>query len=225
MQTESRRIAVGDNFSISSKWIIPEKYERSRTALILAPGAGAGMEHEFIVDFQRRLSGLGLLTVSFNFPYKEQGRKFPDRPKVLEETYTTVMETVRQDSRSPEKLFIGGKSLGGRIASHLVAEGECVAGLLFLGYPLHPIGRTETIRTKHWPQLHCPVLFVQGSKDRLCEFPILERELPKIPGETTLHLVERGNHSLDISEKLKVRDEIRTGICLRILSWMQEAGN
>jgi predicted alpha/beta-hydrolase family hydrolase len=225
MQTESRKIAIGDNSSISSKWIVPEEYERSRTALILAHGTGAGMEHEFIVDFQKRLSGLGLLTVSFNFPYKEQGRRFPDRPEVLEGTYTAVIEAVRQDSLSPKNLFIGGKSLGGRIASHLVAKGERVAGLLFLGYPLHPIGRPETIRTKHWPQLHCPVLFIQGSKDRLCEFPVLERELPRIPGETTLHLIERGNHSLDISKKLKVRDQTRTGICLHILSWMQEAEN
>ncbi len=225
MQTESRKIAIGDNFSISSRWIIPEEYKRSRTALILAHGSGSDMEHEFIVDFQRRLSELGFLTISFNFPYKERGRKFPDRPEVLEKTYTALMEIVRQDSLSPEKLFIGGKSLGGRIASHLVAAGEKVTGLFFLGYPLHPMGRTETIRTNHWPQLNCPVLFVQGSKDRLCEFPLLEQELPKIPGKTTLHLVKRGNHSLDTSTRSKIRDETRTEICLRILRWIQEVEN
>jgi predicted alpha/beta-hydrolase family hydrolase len=165
--------------------------------VVLAPGAGAPQTHPFLVDVAQRLAARGLDVVTFDFLYMRAGRKLPDRAPVLEATWRAALAAVRAEL-GVRSVFIGGKSMGGRIASHLAAAAEPdLRGLVFFGYPLHPIGKPDVFRDAHLPQIACPMLFVQGSRDALGdgrEITALVRRLP----QATLHLVEDGDHSLTV---------------------------
>jgi predicted alpha/beta-hydrolase family hydrolase len=141
--------------------------------------------------------------VTFNFLYTERKRRMVDRPPVLEATWRAVVEAVRARADvAHERLFAGGKSMGGRIATQVAArEGAAwpIAGLVLLGYPLHPPGRPEARRDAHLPDVRVPMLFVQGERDAFGTRdelgPIVERLKAKLPG-TRLYVVEGGDHSL-----------------------------
>lgn len=169
----------------------------SETVVVLAPGAGADMRAEFMEVFAKGLAAHGLCVVRFNFAYAEQGRKSPDRQPVLEETYRAVVDHIRA-TLSPATLVLGGKSMGGRIASHIAASGADVDGLVFLGYPLHPPGRPERLRDAHLYEISAPMLFVEGTRDPFCPLDTLEKVRAKITAPTTLHVVDDGDHSLKV---------------------------
>jgi predicted alpha/beta-hydrolase family hydrolase len=166
------------------------------STILLAPGAGADMRHEFMQFFAERLAAAGHTVVRFNFAYAERGRRAPDKQPVLEETYRAVVDHVRE-SLKPRKLVIGGKSMGGRIASHVAAT-RAVDGLVFLGYPLHPPGRPERIRDAHLYELTTPMLFVEGTRDPFCPLPTLERVRAQLTAPNELFVVEDGDHSLKV---------------------------
>ena len=137
----------------------------ARATLIVAHGAGAGQHSPFIVSFAHGLSGRGLDVVTFNFPYTEQHRRVPDRRPVLDACYVAVIHSVHQHFGSARAaLFIGGKSMGGRIATHVAAADPAlpVAGLVLLGYPLHPPGKPTERRDAHLRDIRRPVLIVQA---------------------------------------------------------------
>ena len=141
---------------------------RHPATLILAHGAGAPQQHPFMVSFARALSERGLDVVTFNFLYTEQRRKVPDRMPQLVACYRAVIEAARAELPSArERLFIGGKSMGGRAATHVAADDAALtlAGIVLLGYPLHPPGRPDQLRDAHLPDVRRPMLFVQGSRD------------------------------------------------------------
>ena len=143
----------------------------ARATLILGHGAGAGQRSAFMVDFAHALSALGVDIVTFNFLYTEQGRKIPDRAPVLEACYRAVIAAARANIDSARRaLFIGGKSMGGRVAS-LVAdalhEQGLIAGCVGLGYPFHPPKSAQTLRVAHLATLRCPTLIIQGTRDAL----------------------------------------------------------
>lgn len=167
--------------------------------LILAHGAGAGHDSPFMVAFATGLAGRGIETCTFNFPYMEQGRRAGDRPEVLEACWLLVAATLRQ-AIGARPLFIGGKSMGGRMASRIAARPESepldLRGLVFLGYPLHPPGRPRQLRVEHWPALTRPALFVQGERDPFGTPDELREHLPSYGGRATLLAVEGGDHSL-----------------------------
>ncbi len=172
--------------------------------LILGHGAGAGQRSAFMVDFARALSALGLDVVTFNFLYTEQRRRIPDRAPALEACYRAVVDVVRQHVASAARhLFIGGKSMGGRIATHIAAADPNlpIAGLVLLGYPLHPPGRPDQKRDKHLPSIRRPMLIVQGSRDAFglpSELqPIVERLTPP----PILEVVRDGDHSFKLPRK------------------------
>jgi len=169
----------------------------SPPAVILAHGAGTDMYHPFLGAMQRGLADAGYVSVTFNFPYTEAGRRLPDRRPVLEECYRTVLDAVARDL-APPWIAIGGKSLGGRIASHLTAGGAAgdapVRGLLLLGYPLHPAGRPAQLRAEHLAAIRVPMLFVQGTRDALCDLALLRPVLARL-ARATLHTIEAGDHS------------------------------
>ena len=182
----------------------------SKPALILAHGAGAGQRHPFIVDFASALSDRGLDVITFNFLYTEQRRRIPDRGPALEACYLAVVECVRREVASARRaLFIGGKSMGGRIATQIAAGSRDlpVAGLVLLGYPLHPPNQFDKLRDAHLPDVRRPMLFVQGSRDPFGTPRELEPVLERISPSPTLKVVEGGDHSFKVSGRSRAAEQ------------------
>lgn len=219
--SQRQSIQIQQDLSISSIWTRPAS-EPVTAAVILAHGAGAGMDHEFMVQMHEGLASRGIACVRFNFPYVERGRKAPDRSPLLEKTLRTVTAAVR-DRWRPDDLFIGGKSMGGRMASHLAAQGEPVTGLFLLGYPLHPPGKLDRLRREHLTDIRCPTLFIQGSRDNLCKLDLLRPELEKMPAAVKLVVIEGGNHSFQVPARLKKsKTDIRRQILDTLAEWIQD---
>ncbi|MGH2750523.1 MAG: alpha/beta hydrolase family protein [Actinomycetota bacterium] len=164
---------------------------------MLAHGAGADMNHEYMGYFAEHLSSKDLAVARFNFRYADEGRRAPDKQPVLEETYRKAIEQVLTE-RSPERLFIGGKSMGGRIGSHLVASGAGADGLVYLGYPLHPPGRPDRLRDEHLATIEIPQLFVEGTRDPFCPLDTLAEVIAKRRLKADVVVIEDGDHSLKV---------------------------
>jgi predicted alpha/beta-hydrolase family hydrolase len=131
--------------------------------VVVAPGAGAGMDHPFLVGFTRGLARLGLASLRFNFLYREAGRRVPDRPPKAIAAWLAAREAAERWGNGP--VWAAGKSFGGRMASMAVADGMDAAGLVYLGYPLHPVGRPDKVRDVHLSRIRIPQLFLSGTRD------------------------------------------------------------
>jgi len=153
------------------------------------------MHTPFIRYFHTELAKRGFLTVRFNFPYMEARRRVPDRREVLEESYRAIVERAKNGNHKQDRLFIGGKSMGGRIASQIAANGVDMNGLFFLGYPLHPIGKTDQLRDEHLYKIKKPMLFVSGTRDSFARRDLLEKVVSKIGSNAQIHWIENGDHS------------------------------
>ena len=197
--------------------------------LILGHGAGAGQRSTFMVNTARTLAALGVDVVTFNFLYIEQKRRIPDRPAALESCYRAVVYAVRGHVESAQaRLFIGGKSMGGRIATQVAAADPDlpVTGLVLLGYPLHPPGRPEQRRDKHLPAIGRPMLFVQGSRDAFGTPAELSPVLESLDRKATLHVVNGGDHSFKVSrtdpaaQAATMDDVART-----VVEWIQQTSS
>ena len=165
--------------------------------IVFAHGAGAGQRHPFIVNVARHIAARGIEVVTFDFPYMHRGRKAPDSPAVLEQSFRRVIHAAREVNEADEHpVFIGGKSMGGRIATHLAAQGDPIAGVFALGYPLHPPGKPEQLRSAHLPRVAVPVLIVQGERDTFGTPAELKPVLAAMTAPVTLETVSRGDHSL-----------------------------
>jgi predicted alpha/beta-hydrolase family hydrolase len=175
----------------------PDPAGGSRVAVILAHGAGNDMNNPLLVAVHEGLADAGALAVRFNFPYKERGGRAPDRAPVLERCFRSVVDQIQAEYH-PTHLFIGGKSLGGRMASHLAADGLAIDGLLFLGYPLHPPGKLDRLRTAHLSRITAPMLFFAGTRDPLCNLDLLRSSLAPLVAPTTLHVIQDGDHSFNV---------------------------
>ena len=169
-------------------------------AMVVAHGAGAGMDHPFIAGFCRALADEGVSALRFNFPYIEAGRRSPDRPANAIATFRAAVDaaTARTVDRP---VFGGGKSYGGRMASMAAAEGAPVAGLVFLGYPLHAPGKTDQVRDEHLYGLEIPMLFLQGTKDPFADPEVLAGVLAKLGARATHVPFEGAGHSFERSRK------------------------
>jgi predicted alpha/beta-hydrolase family hydrolase len=171
---------------------------------VLGHGAGAGQHSAFMVRIASDIAALGVDVVTFDFPYVAAKRKIPDRGPVLEAAYRAVIETVRREIASARAgLLVGGKSMGGRIATQVAAADPAlpIAGLILLGYPLHPPGRPETLRAAHLPAIGRPMLFIQGSRDTFGKPDELAPILARLVPPPTLHVVEGGDHSLKLARR------------------------
>jgi len=195
--------------------------------LVLAPGAGASQTSSFMVRFAASLAARGIDTVTFNFVFMEQGRRVPDRNDKLESCYRAVIEAVRSgrfhDDARHRKLVIGGKSMGGRIASQVAASGqEGIAGLVFLGYPLHPPGRPDKLRAKHLPDIRAPMLFVQGSHDAFGAPEELQAVMGELNVAADLFVVEGGDHSFKVPKRSTVpQDQVYEFVLDEIVRWLR----
>ena len=165
------------------------------TAVILAHGAGAGMNTPFMMFFHNELASRGFLTVKFDFEYMEQKRKVPDPQPKLRARYRQVIEEVDR-THKPKRIIVGGKSMGGRVASYIAGDISVVNGLVFLGYPLHPPGKLDQLRDQHLYGLERPMLFISGTKDTFAERRLLEDVVRRTGERATLVWIQGGDHSL-----------------------------
>jgi len=203
---------------------------RLSVTIILGHGAGADQLSGFMKLFARGLSDRGLDVMTFNFVYTEQGRGVPDQKAKLESCFRAVIEAAQSQKKvKGNKLVIGGKSMGGRIASQVVAAAseqndplaKEIAGLVFLGYPLHPPGNPAKLRTEHLPQIKMPMLFVQGTRDSLGstdEIAPIVKEL-KLPAE--IYVIEGGDHSFKAPKKFgRTQEEVFSAAMDAIVAWV-----
>jgi len=202
---------------------------RRPSTLMLAHGAGAPQQHPFMIGFARALSERGLDVLTFNFLYTEQRRKIPDRMPQLITCYRAAIDAARGEVASArERLFIGGKSMGGRAATHVAAEDTAltVAGIVLLGYPLHPPGRPGQLRDAHLPSVGRPMLFVQGTRDTFGTPSELKPILASLSPLPTLHHVEGGDHSFKIAGRdARTRQAaVYAEVQDTIVEWIQHAG-
>jgi predicted alpha/beta-hydrolase family hydrolase len=185
--------------TVSAAWHHPSQ---GATYLMLGHGAGGNLHTPGLAEFAEALTAHGIGTVRFNFPYSEAKRKAPDPRVTLEACYRGVANVVAvQIAMRPAahagRLFLGGRSMGGRIASQVVAEGYPAAGLVFLSYPLHPPGKPDQLRDAHLPKIGVPMLFIQGSRDAFAQPDLLEATLRRLP-TATLHVLDGGDHGLKV---------------------------
>ena len=182
----------------------PARRPKVEATLVLAHGAGAPQQSAFMVGFARGLAERGVDVLTFNFLYMQQRRRVPDRTPALEASYREAIGTARDQFRRTA-VFIGGKSMGGRIATHLAAADDAttlgIAGVVLLGYPLHPPGKPAQVRSAHLPRIHVPMLFVQGERDPFGTPDELRPILDTIPAHVTLHVVSGGDHSLALPKR------------------------
>jgi predicted alpha/beta-hydrolase family hydrolase len=166
--------------------------------VILGHGAGADMHSDFMSVMAEGIASTGARAVRFNFLYTEARKKAPDRQAVLEQTFTEVADFVVSELGA-KKLFLGGKSMGGRMASYVVSSGAVEAdGLIFLGYPLHPPGKPERLRADHLAQIKQPMLFVEGTRDPFCPLDTLRGVVKKLKSAVEIAVIEDGDHSLKV---------------------------
>lgn len=222
---EPLKVAVGDGSQVSAVLARPAA-GNPQAAIILAHGAGNDMTSPFMCAMHERLAARGFLTVKFNFPYKERGGKAPDPSRTLQACYRAVLDAVRHHLAPGLPVVIGGKSMGGRMASHLAAEGAAIDGLLLLGYPLHPAGRPEQLRTTHLEQITVPMLFFAGTRDPLCQLGLLRTALASMethhPGLATLHIIDGGDHSFAVLKSLRrSKEEVMDEFASVSALWVQ----
>lgn len=189
--------------SVSAAYCRPEG---PLATVVVAHGAGAGMDHPFLTGFTTALNERGLATLRFNFPYMQAGKKFPDRPPIALETWRAAM-AVAAARASGIPVFAAGKSFGGRMASMAVAEGMPAAGLIFLGYPLHAPGKPEKLRDEHLYGIDRPMLFLQGTRDPFAKPGELEPVVERIGSSATLRWFEGGDHSFKVARSKRTPAE------------------
>lgn len=164
-------------------------------ALLLTPGAGSDRNHASLVAIEEAVAPLP--TARVDFPYRREGRKAPDRaPKLIACVNEEAVALAGRTGVDPGSLVLGGRSMGGRMCSLAVAEGLPAAGLVLIGYPLHPPGRPERLRVEHFPRLDLPCLFVSGTKDPFGSPAEFEEHLAAIPGPVSVEWVEGRRHDL-----------------------------
>jgi len=203
--TNEERIRIEiDGGSVSGAYARPA---HPIATVVVAHGAGAGMDHPFMSGFTDAMNERGYATLRFNFSYVEQGRRMPDRaPKAIATWRAVFDEAVRRSAGEP--VWASGKSFGGRMASMAVAEGMPAAGLVFLGYPLHPPGKPERIRDAHLYGIRVPMLFLQGTGDVFADAPLLDGVIERIgTPPATLERIEGADHSFSIKGLKRTQPE------------------
>jgi predicted alpha/beta-hydrolase family hydrolase len=181
-----------------------------RPVLVLAHGAGGTMRTAFLDGFAAGVAASGASCMRFNFAYSQAGRRSPDREPVLREVWSAAAEV---GSTLGEPVWAGGKSMGGRVASMMAADGDLdVAGLVLVGYPLHPTGKPERLRDQHFDRIGIPMLFLQGTADAFARWDLLTGVLGRLGDRAVLHEVEGGDHSFRVRGRPK--DDAGTGTAL-----------
>ena len=214
------RITVDEGRIVSGLLLVPPD---ARVCYVLAHGAGAGMAHPFLSAIANGLAERGVATLRYQFPYMEQGSKRPDAPKLA---HATVRAAVLEASRLvPElALFAGGKSFGGRMTSQAQAGSPLseVRGLVFLGFPLHPVGQPSGERGKHLFDVQIPMLFLQGTRDDFANLQLMEALCKQLGARPTLKLFQDADHSFHVPARTGRKDsEVRIELLDALAEWIQ----
>lgn len=212
-------IAVDNAHGVSGLMLTPPG---ARACYVLAHGAGAGMFHPFMDGAARGLAERGIATLRYQFPYMEQGAKQPDPAKLAQAAVrAAVAEAARLAPALP--LLAGGKSFGGRMTSQAQAASPLagVRGLAFLGFPLHPAGRPSDARAEHLFAVEVPMLFLQGSRDKLADPALLERLMARLGERASLRLLQDADHSFRVPARAGRTDaDVQRDMLDTLAAWM-----
>jgi predicted alpha/beta-hydrolase family hydrolase len=196
--------------------------KKKGSVAILAHGAGGNMDTPSIRELQSRLASAGVTAVRFNFLYTEKKRKSPDPQPKLVACWRSVADWARE-TLSPQKLFLGGRSMGGRMASYLAADGYPCDAIFFLAYPLHPPGKRERQRRDHLPRIRVPMLFVSGTKDAFANLDLLEPLVKELGARS--HFIEGGDHGFKVPKSTgRKPKEIDDEVARTVLAFLESAG-
>lgn len=196
--------------------------ENARAVVVLSHGAGAGMHHVFMEDLAKRLAGCGLATLRYQFPYMEQGSRRPDSAPLLKSTVRAAVACAVAEAPDVP-LFVGGKSMGGRMSSMALAEEsiEAVRGVVFFGFPLHPAGRENTQRADHLAEVEVPMCFLQGTRDKLADLDLLRPVCEGLGDLATLHIVDGADHGFHVLKRSgRTDDEVLDELAERAAAWV-----
>jgi uncharacterized protein len=194
------------------------------TVVVLGHGAGGNRRNPMLVALATSLAESGRAALLYNFPYAEAHTRRPDPPALLEAT-TRAAAALALEASGAKRIVHGGRSMGGRIASQVVAQGEPADGLVFLGYPLHPPGQFEKRREAHLPQIAAPMLFLQGTRDAFAREDLLDALMERLGARAELHRVAEADHSFGVLKRsgrtpADVLEEVRSAL----LGWLERHG-
>jgi hypothetical protein len=224
-EPQKLKIAIGDA-SVSA---LLTKPSRAHACFVFAHGAGAGMTHPFMADVDAGLVDRGIATLRYQFPYMEKGGKRPDPPALAQACIrAAVTEAARACGGLP--LIAGGKSFGGRMTSQAQAKLALagVRGLAFFGFPLHPVGKPSSDRAGHLSEVRVPMLFLQGTNDKLAELLLLKPVVEHLGARATLHLIDGADHSFHVPARSGRNDrEVMVELLDTFAMWIKTiaAGN
>jgi uncharacterized protein len=209
MEPEKLIIDVNDRESVTALLYPAAKRERAGVTMVLGHGAGANQLSAFMLMTAGGLAARGFDVMTFNFLYMEQKRHLPDPKARLESCYQAVIKTaLRHRKLKKNRLMIGGKSMGGRIASQVAAaQPDGIAGLVFLGYPLHPPGRPDKLRADHLKDIHAPMLFVQGARDAFGTEDEIRAVIKVLRLPAEIYAIAGGDHSFKVPKRGGVPQE------------------
>jgi predicted alpha/beta-hydrolase family hydrolase len=219
-ENREMRIAVEGAGEVSALLLRPAD---ARWMLVLAHGAGAGMSHAFMEALAEELAGVQVATLRYQFPYMEERRGAPDRPKVLMATVAAAARAAKEAAPGLP-LVAGGKSMGGRMSSQAAADGllDGVRGLVFFGFPLHPPKQPGTKRAEHLYKVPMPMLFLQGTRDALADLKLLRPICKELGPRATLRVVETADHSFHVLKKSGRSDEeVLRELATRTAEWAE----
>ncbi len=226
MKFENVTIPVSAKESVSGLLGIPPGFAAGRNpAVIAAHGAGNDMHNPLLVHFSEGLCRAGYLSLRFNFPYKEKGQKAPDPQERLVQTWRAAFEFIEGHPEfGTPPIVAAGKSMGGRVASQMTADGQLSAkALVFLGYPLHAPGRKDHLRDAHLYRITVPMLFLAGTRDALCDMDLLQNVLGRLQAPWELETIEGGDHSFVLPKSIRTSDEVVCDkILQRTISWLKQ---
>jgi len=224
MEPETLTITIDDRDSVTALLYLASKAKRSGVTVVLGHGAGGNQLSPFMVMAAQGLAARGCDVMTFNFVYKERGRSIPDPAPRLESCYQAVIKTAQTNRKlKKNRLVIGGKSMGGRIASQVAAvAGDGIAGLVFLGYPLHPPGRPDKLRDAHLKEIQAPMLFVQGARDPFGTTAEIGAVIKRLRPPAEIYPIEGGDHSFKVPKSLGVpQEKIYATILDKVAEWLQ----
>jgi uncharacterized protein len=225
MKCKQLVIPVGVDEKVSGIVCTPgSEPDNGTVGVIIAHGAGNDMHEPMIVKVCEGLADSGHVTLRFNFAYREKGQKAPDTQAKLENTWECVHRFFTESlPYTYNAIIVGGKSMGGRVASQMAAAGKLQAdGLILLGYPLHAPGKKDTLRDSHLYGMNIPMLFFAGTRDTLCDLSLLNGVLNKLKASWDLMVIEGGDHSFHLPKSVNIsQEDVYSNVVKKCNGWVQ----